>query len=92
MTTQVIFKIEKKLKEQAMKKAQSKGIALASMLKFATKAFVEGRLDVGLVGTEIFNAKTRREMEKISRDIKLGKNLSPAFNNVKDAMAYLKSS
>ena len=67
MTTQVIFKIEKKLKEQAMKKAQSKGIALASMLKFATKAFVAGQLDVGLVGTEVFNAKTRREMEKISK-------------------------
>lgn len=57
MTTQVIFKIDKKLKEKAMAKAQHDGITFTSVLKLATKAFVEGDLMLGLVGSEKFNAK-----------------------------------
>ena len=33
MTSQIIFKIEKKLKDKAMKKAQGEGIAFAAVLK-----------------------------------------------------------
>ena len=91
MTTQVIFKLDKKLKDQAMKKAQSEGVALSSVLKMATKAFVAGDLNVGLVTGERFNAKTRKEMDRIMKDIKAGKNLSPKFSNVHDAFAWLNS-
>lgn len=90
MTTQVIFKIDKKLKDQAMKKAQNEGIALASVLKLATKAFVSGDLNVALVEKEEFNAKTRRGIEAAIKDIEAGKNLSPKFDNAKEAIAYLK--
>lgn len=91
MTTQVIFKIDKKLKDQAMKKAQHEGIAFASVLKLATQAYINGKLDVELVPQEKLNAKTRRELIQISKDIKAGKNLSPTFNNVEAAIAYLKA-
>jgi antitoxin component of RelBE/YafQ-DinJ toxin-antitoxin module len=91
MTTQVIFKLDKKLKDQAMKKAQSEGVALSSVLKMATKAFVAGDLNVGLVTEERFNAKTRKEMDRIMKDIKAGKNLSPKFSNVDNAFAWLNS-
>ena len=74
MTTQVIFKIDKKLKDQAMKKAQHEGIAFASVLKLATQAYINGKLDVELVPQEKLNAKTRRELIQISKDIKAGKN------------------
>ena len=37
------------------------------------------------------NAKTRRELLAISKDIRRGKNLSPAFANAKDAIAFLQS-
>jgi antitoxin component of RelBE/YafQ-DinJ toxin-antitoxin module len=90
MTTQVIFKIDKNLKEKAMKKAQNEGIAFATVLKLATQAYVKGYLDVDLVSQPRLNAKTRKELEKISKDIKEGKNLSPAFDNAGDAIAYLK--
>ena len=91
MTTQVIFKIDKKLKEQAMKKARSEGVPFASVLKFATKAYVEGGFDIGIVEQHIaFNAKTRRLMDKMTKDINEGKNLSPRFTNAKDAIAWLK--
>lgn len=91
MTTQVIFKIDKKLKDQAMKKAQTEGIAFASVLKLATKAFVAGDLDVELIAQPKLNAKTRRELIRASKDIKEGKNLVGPFDNAEDAIAYLKS-
>lgn len=91
MTTQVIFKIDKKLKDQAMKKAQSEGIAFASVLKMATKAFVDGDLRMGLVQEEKFNARTAREIKQALKDIKAGKHLSPTFKTVDEMMRYLES-
>ncbi len=90
MDSQVIFKIDKKIKAKAMKRAQDQGIPFASVLKMATKAFAEGELTMGLIETERFNEVTRREISKALKDIKKGKNLSPAFTNAKDAIAYLK--
>ena len=92
MTTQVIFKIDKRLKAKAMKKAQTEGIAFASVLKLATQAYVKGDLDVELVSQPKLNAKTRKELREAIKDIKLGRNLSPAFDNAEDAIAYLKKS
>lgn len=91
MTTQVIFKVDKKLKKKAMKKAQNEGIAFSSVLKLATQAYVKGNLDVELVAHPRLNAKTRRELIKISKDIREGKNLSPAFKNVEEMRQYLMS-
>jgi antitoxin component of RelBE/YafQ-DinJ toxin-antitoxin module len=90
MTTQVIFKIDKSLKDRAMKKAQGEGVPFASVLKLATKAYVEGQLDIGIVSNQPFNAATRREIASALKDIKTEKNLSPRFTNAKDAIAYLK--
>ncbi len=91
MTTQVIFKIDKKLKERAMKKAEHEGLPFASVLKFATKAYADGDLTIGIIPKEAFNPKTRRLLQRELRDIKLGKNISPRFTNAKDAIAYLKN-
>lgn len=92
MTTQVIFKIDKKLKEKAMKKAQTEGVAFASVLKLATQAYVKGDLHVELVAQPRLNAQTRKELEQAMKDIRSGKNLSPTFDNAKDAIVYLKKS
>ncbi len=90
MTTQVIFKIDKKLKAQAMKKAQDAGMPFGVVLKLATQAYVRGTLEVGLTSQPEFNAKTRKMLEKELKEIKEGKNLSPGFTNAKDAINYLK--
>ncbi len=89
MTTQVIFKIDKNLKDKAMKKAQNQGIAFASVLKLATKAFVEGQLNIAIVEREEFNAKTRREINAAIKDIEANRNLSPAFKTVAEMKKYL---
>ncbi len=86
----VIFKIDKKLKQAAQKKAKIKGITLTDFYKSATQSFVEGELDLGLIIRPQLKDKVVKELLKISRDIKEGKNLSPGFDNVEDAIAYLK--
>ena len=91
MTTQVIFKIDKKLKAQAMTRAQNEGVALTSFLKLATKAFVAGHLTLGLVGSEKFNATASKEIKGALKDIAQGKNLSPRFSSAKKAAAYLRA-
>lgn len=90
MTTQVIFKIDKRLKDKAMAKAKHEGVSFASILKLATKAFVEGDLTLGLVGSEKFNAKTAREVKRALNDISEGNNLSPSFTSAKNAIKFLK--
>lgn len=91
MITQVIFKIDKKLKDRAMTKAQGEGIALASILKLATKAYVDGYLTLGLVGSEKFNAAAGKEIKGALKDIAQGKNLSPSFSSAKSAAKFLKA-
>ena len=49
MTTQIMFKIEEKLKKAAQKKAKRAGITLSDLYQSATRSFVEGRLNVGLM-------------------------------------------
>lgn len=90
MTTQVIFKIDKKLKEQAMKKAKGQGLSFSDILQMSTRAFVEGRLEARLVQPEEkFNAKTRRILDRVLKDVKEGKNLAGPFKTVADMKKYL---
>lgn len=49
MTTQIMFKIEEKLKKAAQKKAKEEGITLSDFYKYATKSFLENKIKVGLI-------------------------------------------
>jgi hypothetical protein len=91
MNTQVIFNIDKRLKDQAMKKAQMQGLPFGVILKLATQAFVDGSLCVGLFSKEEFNTNSRKRIEGAVKDIKEKKNLSPRFSSTKEAVAYLKN-
>ena len=91
MTTQVIFKIDKKMKKIAQTKAKKEGISLTDLYKSATKSYIDGDLNIGLIyyGTLTPNAKTGRALMKSRREIKAGKNLSPIFKNSAEMDAYL---
>ncbi len=91
MNTQIIFNIDKRLKEEAMKKARAEGVPFSSVLKFATKAFVEGDFSIGIVKRPVLNDKTRKILDKAFKNIKEGKDLSPRFTNAKDMIAHLNS-
>lgn len=93
MTTQVIFKIDKKIKEKAQKKAKEYGSTFSAYLQQATYALADGSMKPGLLqkAEEKFNPRTLRELKRISKDIKQGKNLSPVFKTAKEMDNYLDS-
>ena len=49
MTTQIMFKIEDKLKKAAQKRAKREGISLSTFFRIVTKEFAAGRLDIDLI-------------------------------------------
>jgi len=72
MDTNILFKIDKKTKERASKKARKQGLTLSAFLRSATKAFVDGDLDISVeVG-----AKTKKAIERGVGEIKSGKSSS----------------
>lgn len=89
MTNKMIFNVDSKIKERAMKQAQQDGVPFSTVLKLATKAYAEGKLRLSISGVPSFNEATRKEIEQALEDIKKGKNLSPTFTNARDAVAYL---
>ena len=62
MTTQMIFRIDKKLKLAAQRRAKSQGITLSHLYKQATRSFVAGKLDITITALlpEIPNTRTAR--------------------------------
>ena len=52
MVEQVIFKIDKKLKDRAMKKAKREGINFSIVLRAITIAYVNKQLDIGLLSSK----------------------------------------
>lgn len=90
MTTQVLFRIDKKLKDRAMEKARHEGVALSSVLKLATKAFVDGALDIQLTGTTKLKPAAEKRFARSLLDIQKKKGLSPAFPTADKAIRYLR--
>ena len=90
MTTQVVFRIDKKVKDKAMKRAKAAGVPLASYFKAAARALADGRASMDIVTEEKFNAKTARELRSILNDIEKGRNII-SFKNTKDMDDYLLS-
>ncbi|MDP3965563.1 MAG: hypothetical protein Q8Q13_02070 [bacterium] len=52
MSTSVIFKIDEKLKRNAMRRAKAEGITLSAFLKSATHDFAAGNLRFGIRSSE----------------------------------------
>ncbi|RJQ35316.1 hypothetical protein C4568_01075 [Candidatus Parcubacteria bacterium] len=53
MTTKAIFNIDKKLKEQVIRKAKKHGTTFSSVMNFAAKAYLEDRFKVDIIGEMI---------------------------------------
>lgn len=92
MTTQVIFRIDPKIKAQAQKKAKNSGLTFSDILQMATYAYVRDDFEPVLMRKEErLNLKTHRELIKISNDIKKGKNLSGPFYSAQEMDKFLDS-
>lgn len=68
MSTKVIFNIDPKVKERAMRKASHEGINLSLVLNLAAKAYADDRLGVDLFGEMIKEARNDlREGKTVSQ-------------------------
>ncbi len=89
MTTSVIFRIDKKIKEQAQKIARERGMTYSGFLKLASYQLVEGDFKVAIRPNEVFKPSVRKMIDKSIEDIKAGRNLSPKFHTADEFMDYL---
>lgn len=62
MNSQVTFLADKSLKDKAMKKAKEKGLSLKSVLVFSMQAFVDDKIDFGIISDDDY------ELEEIKFD------------------------
>ncbi|HEY4521027.1 MAG TPA: hypothetical protein VJL57_01370 [Candidatus Paceibacterota bacterium] len=90
MTSQVVFKIDSKIKEKAMKRAKREGLPFASVLRLTVKAFAEGKSNIQVVSEERFNDKTARSIRAALRDAEQGKNIV-SFKSNEEMDNYLRS-
>ncbi|MEZ4103805.1 MAG: type II toxin-antitoxin system RelB/DinJ family antitoxin [Candidatus Paceibacterota bacterium] len=88
MKTTTSIKLDKEVKKEATKLAGELGVSFSAVVNSMLKNFIRERRLVLSVEPEL-NEKTKKEYEKILRDIKAGRNLSPTFTSVTDLMKAL---
>lgn len=89
MITTMLIKLDKGLKEKAQQTAGELGLPLSTVINNYLKTFIAEK-QVVFSGPLIPNAKTIKAIEEARRDYEAGRNISPGFDNAKDAIAYLR--
>lgn len=90
MKTVLHTKVDKNVKEEAQALAEELGVPLSTVINSHLKEFVKS-------GTLVISREPRlkesvwKEILKISKDARKGKGVSPLFDNVDEAMAWLES-
>ena len=76
------------VKEKAQALAKHLGIPLSTVVNIQLKSFIEtGELHISREPE--LRPEVKAELKKAMAEIKAGKNMSPRFNNVADAIAWL---
>ncbi|HEY4479491.1 MAG TPA: hypothetical protein VI981_04005 [Candidatus Paceibacterota bacterium] len=90
MKTSIInIKTDPKLKREAQKVARELGVPLSVPINAYLQQFIATK-EVHLYTPQKLSARYEKKLKKWEDDIKRGRNLSPAFTNMKDAIKYLK--
>ena len=85
----VTIKIDKEVKKVAEKQARREGVSLSDFFASTLASSVYRGANTDYRPGEKFNTKTAREIRQASKDIKMGKNLSPAFKTVAEMKKWL---
>jgi addiction module RelB/DinJ family antitoxin len=87
-TTVISVKTDKKTKLAAQKVAHDLGIPLSTILNAHLRALVrEKTVSVSL--EHRLRPEKERELLKLVKEARAGKNISPTFSNMEDALAWL---
>lgn len=89
-TTVMTVKTDTTLKLKAQKLAEKLGLKLGTLINALLRQFVKDRA-VHLTTEPAYrmNRALEKELEQVEKDIREGKNISPAFDNSKDLLHYL---
>ena len=89
MKTVINIKADKEVKEKAQGVAQELGFPLSTIINAYLKQFIRTK-EVHFFVEGKLKPAVKKRLDRIQKDVREGKNLSPAFNNVEDAISYLK--
>lgn len=89
MNTAILtIRTEPTVKKQAQKVAESLGFSLSTLVNAYLRSFLKTKT-VHFQESYEPTPYLKRILKQTQKDIKEGKNISPAFDNAKDAIAYL---
>ena len=90
MKTQLIVKTDKEVKIQAQKTAKELGLPLSTLINAYLKQFIATKEAEFRVIPKM-TPRLERLIERVRKDVREGKNISPTFDNAEDAIRYLNS-
>lgn len=91
-TTVMSIKTEKELKEKAQKLAKKIGFPLGTLINAFLRQFIRDEAINFAMKPQVpyrMNMKLEKELAAIHKDIKRGKNMSPIFKDIEEALDYL---
>jgi antitoxin component of RelBE/YafQ-DinJ toxin-antitoxin module len=90
MKTVISIKVDKDVRDKARSVAKRIGVPLSMVVNSGLRQFVkEERIIFQTEKSYQMSKSLERKLAKIDADIIAGKNLSPAFSNADDAIAWL---
>ncbi|OGL29572.1 hypothetical protein A3D14_01660 [Candidatus Saccharibacteria bacterium RIFCSPHIGHO2_02_FULL_47_12] len=87
-TTVLNVKIDKDLKKQAQEVASALGLPVSTLVSASLKDIVHRR-SITISDVPQLRPEVEKELLKISADVKKGINVSPAFTDIDEAIAWL---
>ncbi|MDH5597004.1 MAG: type II toxin-antitoxin system RelB/DinJ family antitoxin, partial [Candidatus Peregrinibacteria bacterium] len=91
-TTVMSVKTDREVKEEAQKLAKKMGFPLGTLINAFLRQFIRDKaVNFSMEPMIPMGKALEKELAKIEKDIKDGKNISPEFENVEDAIKYLRS-
>lgn len=90
MTTVLNVKIDDKLKKEAQQVAKDIGLPMSTVVAASLRDFVRNR-SITISDAPRLRPEVESELLQLSKDAKIGKSVSPAFDNVRDAVDWLNS-
>ena len=90
MKTQLIIKTDKEVKVQAQKTAKELGLPLSTLVNAYLKQFIATK-EAHFYVQEELRPEAKRRLDRLMKEAREGKNLSPTFDNAEDAIRYLNS-
>ncbi len=84
------IKADREVKERAKRVAQELGLPLSTIINAYLRQFIRNKEVHFFIEGEL-KPSVKRRLDRLHKDVKEGKNLSPVFHSAEEAIRYLKS-